>query len=850
MRKRTGMSKATVWPRLQASMLVGLLLAAYFGDATQSRKWSSSGSNRRGNRPPQRFAIEPQSKVATIGEDVVLACRVENKVGTLQWTRDGFGLGIDRNLSGFSRYAMVGNDEEGDYTLHIRGVTLEDDADFQCQVGAMDGIKGIRSRFAHLNVRVAPEPPRIYPPGHMTTTAGMRVELVCRSDGGKPAADLTWFDGLGNRVEGPSLKREIKPVPDSKRENSLLTWTFHPSKEHDGQTLTCRADNPATTDSMLATITMEVRYPPAITFSVENDKVQEGDTVRFLCSAQANPTELTYRWFRNDEPIKMAGNENFLVLERVSRRMNGETVTCEVRNSIGISKSTQTLNVYYKPQFRNELPVVAAEIGTEVALTCEVDGNPRPDVVWLREGSTQVLAKQATFVIRDMEPADAGKYVCRASSSGYQEIHTEITVYVKGPPHISSPQLQYGMEGQEVHVECLIVSVPPAGKVQWEKNGQLLDIDNNQGIEMIKEPLTDGERNLLVIHHASDDDFGEYNCSAWNAFGEDSMLISVRRHRNVATFVVMLAATSGAVVIVLLSIMVIFCVRRKPSQFKGAADFNNDNKNGKALQNGPMALNGTTDHGPGSESDLKVELRATPTLAQLAHIGPHVNGDTAPAWDDDNAPALPPYNSACSGQVDGAYDHSTPTQQANGNKPAGTNPQNNNGTIVGSNGGCAVGVGSYQLSYGDSLGNNPGAGDFNLLVGGPALHGGMSPSPAGGSLVANGTLYNGGSNATNAALILPQYALNDLSGAVTSPSECGTLPRNGTLPLSLRIHAMAVSPHTSVGGTVPFRSKNTPSSGSPNSNDPISPQRYITATQNGHTVVGQGFKNGQLATHV
>lgn len=101
----------------------------------------------------------------------------------------------------------------------------------------------------------------------------------------------------------------------------------------------------------------------------------------------------------------------------------------------------------------------------------------------------------------------------------------------------------------------------------------------------------------------------------------------------------------------------------------GAADFNNDNKNGKALQNGPMALNGTTDHGPGSESDLKVELRATPTLAQLAHIGPHVNGDTAPAWDDDNAPALPPYNSACSGQVDGAYDHSTPTQQANGNKP-------------------------------------------------------------------------------------------------------------------------------------------------------------------------------------
>ncbi|OQR73436.1 irregular chiasm C-roughest protein-like, partial [Tropilaelaps mercedesae] len=377
---------------------------------------------------------------------------------------------------------------------------------------------------------------------------------------------------------------------------------------------------------------VNVADPPAISLAVENEKVQEGDTVRFVCSAQANPSELTYRWFRNDEPIKMSDNQNVLVLERVSRRMNGETITCEVHNAIGISKSTQTLNVYYEPQFKGELAVVAAEIGgyyyyyyyyyyyirslvlrgqriadiastsdwtplrsvygglgrclmactcadlyngrvglprTEVTLTCEVDSNPRSDIVWLREGSVQVLGKQSTFVIHDMEPADAGKYICRASVPGFKEIMNEITVYVKGPPRISSPQLQYGMEGQEVHVECLIVSVPPAGRVQWEKDGLLLDIDNNHGIEMIKEPLTNGERNLLVIHHASDDDFGEYNCSAWNAFGEDSMLISVRRHRNVATFVVMLGATSGAVVIVLLSIMIIFCVRRRPTQLKG-----------------------------------------------------------------------------------------------------------------------------------------------------------------------------------------------------------------------------------------------------------------------------------------
>ncbi len=52
-------------------------------------------------------------KIAAIGEHVTLPCRVVNKLGTMQWTRDDFGLGTDRNLTGFKRYKMTGSDEEG-----------------------------------------------------------------------------------------------------------------------------------------------------------------------------------------------------------------------------------------------------------------------------------------------------------------------------------------------------------------------------------------------------------------------------------------------------------------------------------------------------------------------------------------------------------------------------------------------------------------------------------------------------------------------------------------------------------------------------------------------------------------
>ena len=49
--------------------------------------------------------------------------------GEVQWTRDNFGLGVDRELAGFHRYNMAGGgEEEGDYSLHIDAVTAQDDA--------------------------------------------------------------------------------------------------------------------------------------------------------------------------------------------------------------------------------------------------------------------------------------------------------------------------------------------------------------------------------------------------------------------------------------------------------------------------------------------------------------------------------------------------------------------------------------------------------------------------------------------------------------------------------------------------------------------------------------------------
>ena len=43
---------------------------------------------------------------------MTLPCSVHNKIGIIQWTRDGFGLGDTRDLSGYSRYRLIGSDDE------------------------------------------------------------------------------------------------------------------------------------------------------------------------------------------------------------------------------------------------------------------------------------------------------------------------------------------------------------------------------------------------------------------------------------------------------------------------------------------------------------------------------------------------------------------------------------------------------------------------------------------------------------------------------------------------------------------------------------------------------------------
>ena len=69
------------------------------------------------------------------GSTVVLQCVVGNQRGPVQWAKDGFVLGYDRNIPGFPRYSMIGDASIGVHNLRIVDARNEDNGEFQCQVG-------------------------------------------------------------------------------------------------------------------------------------------------------------------------------------------------------------------------------------------------------------------------------------------------------------------------------------------------------------------------------------------------------------------------------------------------------------------------------------------------------------------------------------------------------------------------------------------------------------------------------------------------------------------------------------------------------------------------------------------
>ena len=109
----------------------------------------------------------------------------------------------------------------------------------------------------------------------------------------------------------------------------------------------------------------------------------------------------------------------------------------------------------------------------------------------------------------------------------FPEIVSTASVYLKGPPSITSARRQYGIIGDNTRIECVAFSVPKARHVSWTFMGREINPNNDPDYSILEDPLPEGIKSTLIIRESQSKHFGYYNCTVVNEHGNDILEIEL-----------------------------------------------------------------------------------------------------------------------------------------------------------------------------------------------------------------------------------------------------------------------------------------------------------------------------------
>ncbi|XP_036380399.1 kin of IRRE-like protein 3 isoform X1 [Megalops cyprinoides] len=509
------------------------------------------------------FTQQPQDLVVVAGQPVTLPCSIPGYHGIVLWVKDGLALGVNRDLSGYPRYSVVGDHSEGEYHLRIGRVDLTDDALFECQ--AIQA--AIRSRPARLTVLVPPDNPVIIGAPVVSLRAGDPLNLTCHADNAKPAASIIWIRD-GEVLNGATYSKVGTQtlLRDGRRETTVSTLYISASNIETGQKIICRASNKAVPNGKEASVTIDIQHLPLVNLTVDPQPILEGNLVKFHCSAKANPPVTQYRWAKGGNIIKEVSGDTYEAI--VDYTFFTEPVSCEVTNPLGSTNISRNVDVYFGPRMAAEPQSLQVDLGSDAVFNCAWTGNPSLTIVWMKRGSGVVLSNENILTLKTVRQEDAGKYVCRAVVPRVGAGEKEVTLTVNGPPTISSTQTQQALHGEKGQIKCFIRSTPPPDRIAWSWKETVLESGTSGRYTVETVSTEEGVISTLTMSNIVPADFQTiYNCTAWNSFGSDTEIIRLKEQggsQESLHLAVIIGVAVGAFVafIVLMGTIGAFCCTR------------------------------------------------------------------------------------------------------------------------------------------------------------------------------------------------------------------------------------------------------------------------------------------------
>ncbi|XP_072941593.1 neural cell adhesion molecule 2-like isoform X2 [Epargyreus clarus] len=307
-------------------------------------------------------------------------------------------------------------------------------------------------------------------------SVGRKGELWCKSTGARPPATITWW--LGSTLLDSVTKH--KDLEDRNETLSMLEWM--PLKKHNGQVLTCRAEQPKINGSIIETkLLLNIYYMPETTMhlgaKMNPNDIEEGDDVYFGCVVDAYPPAYKVVWEHNgvilqhnpSNGVIISGNSN-LALRNISRYQAGN-YTCTASNVEGDGKSPPVqMRIVYKPMCRNRvMKLIGAPLQEQANIACEVDAFPPPDTFeWVLNsslGSIKVDSERFTIEAKEgksvltytpISDGDYGTLSCRATNlAGRQVAPCVYTLLPANRPDPPTNCTVYNLTDDALDLTCL-----------------------------------------------------------------------------------------------------------------------------------------------------------------------------------------------------------------------------------------------------------------------------------------------------------------------------------------------------------------------------------------------------------
>uniref|UniRef100_A0A2K6D5R5 Neural cell adhesion molecule 1 n=1 Tax=Macaca nemestrina TaxID=9545 RepID=A0A2K6D5R5_MACNE len=476
-----------------------------------------------GDESSLQVDIVPSQGEISVGESKFFLCQVagDAKDKDISW----FSPNGEKLTPNQQRISVVWNDDSSS-TLTIYNANIDDAGIYKCVVTGEDGSES----EATVNVKIFQKLMFKNAPTPQEFREGEDAVIVCDVVSSLPPT-IIWK----HKGRDVILKKDVRFIVLS---NNYLQ--IRGIKKTDEGTYRCEGRILARGEINFKDIQVVVNVPPTIQArqNIVNATANLGQSVTLVCDAEGFP-EPTMSWTKDGEQIEQeeddekyifSDDSSQLTIKKVDKNDEAEYI-CIAENKAGEQDATIHLKVFAKPKITYVENQTAMELEEQVTLTCEASGDPIPSITW-RTSTRNISSEEKTLdghmvvrsharvsslTLKSIQYTDAGEYICTASNTIGQDSQS-MYLEVQYAPKLQGPVAVYTWEGNQVNITCEVFAYPSA-TISWFRDGQLLPSSNYSNIKIYNTPSA----SYLEVTPDSENDFGNYNCTAVNRIGQESL---------------------------------------------------------------------------------------------------------------------------------------------------------------------------------------------------------------------------------------------------------------------------------------------------------------------------------------